>query len=184
MAPIEHSYFPQWSHLDSSRSIRRTLTVAVVATAVGMTAGASAIAFLITSPVVDPNLPSSSTEITTTSFGTDQRVAVQPSQVAPKPAIDRAEPIAVDGAQPKSSADRQQASAIEPRGTAAVVSSDNEVHEPKTRVEQAKRDRRHSVAHTRKNYRTRFSNFFSPFPSRNRRWVSARARYPSNLSPL
>jgi hypothetical protein len=186
MASISHSYFPQWSSPVHSRSVRHTLTIALVATTVGMTAGASAIAFLITSPIMGPNLSLSSSRSST---GPDRPIADESNLEAAKLAIAKAAPLVVENKSRLTSATpielsvaQQPASAGETSVSAAVSSSDHEAQRPKKHTKFAMRDHAHSVVHTRKSYRSRFGGFF--FPNRNRRWFSARARYQSNLSPL
>ena len=189
MASIEHSYFPQWESLDRPRKVRHTLSIALVATAVGMTAGGSTVAFLVSSPVTGPSLSSTSSTKGGSSLGIDQRIADQSSLEIPKLESPQGQPRSFDKAashpapQLKPPADSQPALPVEPSASPPESSSAN-VAPGTRRTELGKRDHVHSAGHTRKNYRTKFGGFFSPFPNRNRGWFSARTRYQSNLSPL
>lgn len=190
MASIEHSYFPQWESLDRPRKVRHTLTIALVATAVGMTAGGSTVAFLVSSPVTGPSLSSTSSTKEGSSLGNDQRIADQSSLEITKLESAQAQPRSFDKAasgsapQLKPPADSQPVPPVEPSANPLGASSDNVAPGPTKQTEPGKRDHVHSAGHTRKNYRTKFGGFFSPFPNRNRGWFSGRTRYQSNLSPL
>jgi hypothetical protein len=85
MASFGYSQFPEWQHADRPRKGRDTLIIALVATAIGITAGGSTVAFLMFSPVTGQNPSATISAEASSGLNVGQRTEEQqPSLGTPK----------------------------------------------------------------------------------------------------
>jgi hypothetical protein len=119
MASFGYSQFPEWEHADRPRKGRGTLIIALVATAIGMTAGGSTVAFLMFSPVPGQN-SSATISADGSTLNTGRRTEEQqPSLGTPKfeSANDRSQAFdkaASESSQMKPPADSRPSSTAQP----------------------------------------------------------------------
>jgi len=129
MASFGHSQFPEWQHADRPRNGRDTLIIALVATAIGITAGGSTVAFLMFSPITGQN---SSATISAEGQRTEDQ---QPSLGTPKfeRANDQSQPFdkaASGSSQMKPPADGQSSSTAQPSVNPSSLSSPDDATPP------------------------------------------------------